>query len=49
MLTKTWQEPLALKSVNKAQSNMKGFVMKFIKDVWREAEGLRSNMLEEGR
>lgn len=49
MITKTWQDLLALKSVNKAQCNMKGFVMKFIKNVWREAEGLRSNMPEEGR
>lgn len=50
MLTKTWQDLLALKSVNnKVQCNMKGFVMKFIKNVWIEADMLRSNMPEEGR
>lgn len=50
MPTETWQDLPALKSVNnKAQCNMKGFVMKFIKNVWREAEELRSNMPEEGR
>lgn len=39
----------ALRVNNSTQSSMKGFGMKFVKNICREAEELQSNMPEEGR